>query len=159
MTARPLSDQQLRMAVIAEARSWIATPYRHQASLKHIGCDCLGLVRGVWRAFYGSEPCPIPAYSPDWAEAGKSENLLVAARCHLVGADSTNFRPGDVLAFRWRTHLPAKHLAIVATDQTMIHAQHGEKVCEVPLSPWWRRHIAGAFSFPQLKAPTQGTDI
>ena len=28
---------------------WIGTPYRHQASLKGVGCDCLGLVRGVWR--------------------------------------------------------------------------------------------------------------
>ena len=39
-----------RDAIVAEARAWIGTPYRHQASLKGVGCDCLGLVRGVWRA-------------------------------------------------------------------------------------------------------------
>ena len=55
--------------VVAEARSWIGTPYQHQASLKGVGCDCLGLVRGVWRALYGEEPEHVPAYSRDWAEA------------------------------------------------------------------------------------------
>ena len=35
------------------ARLRIGTPYRHQASLKGVGCDCLGLVRGVWRAVHG----------------------------------------------------------------------------------------------------------
>ena len=43
-------------AIVAEARSWIGTPYRHQTSVKGIGCDCLGLVRGVWRACLGREP-------------------------------------------------------------------------------------------------------
>jgi cell wall-associated NlpC family hydrolase len=36
-------------AVIAEAMTWLGTPYRHQGSRKGVGCDCLGLVRGVWR--------------------------------------------------------------------------------------------------------------
>ena len=36
--------------------------YRHQASLKGVGCDCLGLVRGVWRALHGAEPERAPAY-------------------------------------------------------------------------------------------------
>ncbi len=42
-------------AVVVEALSWVGTPYRHQAAQKGVGCDCLGLVRGVWRALYGSE--------------------------------------------------------------------------------------------------------
>ncbi|MFD0934795.1 peptidase P60, partial [Methylobacterium trifolii] len=35
--------------VVAQARLWLGTPYRHQASLAGVGCDCLGLLRGVWR--------------------------------------------------------------------------------------------------------------
>ncbi len=58
-----------RDAIVAEATSWLGTPYRHQASLKGVGCDCLGLLRGVWRAFHGDEPEAMPAYTPDWAEA------------------------------------------------------------------------------------------
>ena len=57
-------------AIVAEARAWIGTPYRHQASLKGVGCDCLGLLRGVWRAVVGGEPEGPPPNSADWAEAG-----------------------------------------------------------------------------------------
>ena len=56
-----------RAAIIAEARGWIGTPYCHQASLKGAGCDCLGLIRGVWRALYGAEPEAPGPYSPNWA--------------------------------------------------------------------------------------------
>jgi NlpC/P60 family putative phage cell wall peptidase len=64
-----------RTRIIAEARAWIGTPYRHQASRKGVGCDCLGLVRGVWRALIGEEPQITPAYSRDWAEASGEESL------------------------------------------------------------------------------------
>ncbi len=33
--------------VAAEAMSWAGTPFAHQASLRGVGCDCGGLVRGV----------------------------------------------------------------------------------------------------------------
>jgi len=45
-----------REAIVAAARSFIGTPYHHQASCKKAGCDCLGLIRGVWRDVYGPEP-------------------------------------------------------------------------------------------------------
>ncbi|MEP3049668.1 MAG: hypothetical protein ABJL55_17590 [Roseibium sp.] len=65
-----LKPQQnvVRQAVLNEARSWLGTPYQHQASLKGCGCDCLGLLRGIWRALYGDEPETAPDYSSDWAE-------------------------------------------------------------------------------------------
>ena len=56
--------------VIAIARSWLGTPYHDQASLRGVGCDCLGLARGVWREVVGPEPFPIPPYSRDWGETG-----------------------------------------------------------------------------------------
>src|ERR687894_190463 len=93
--------------IIAEARGWIGTPYRHQASLKGVGCDCLGLLRGVWRAVMGAAPELPPPYAPDWAEAGGGEALRDAARRHLVAIDPAAFAAGDVLLFRWRAHLPA----------------------------------------------------
>ncbi|HWW12917.1 MAG TPA: peptidase P60, partial [Brevundimonas sp.] len=51
--------------MLAAARSWLGTPYRHQASMKGQGADCLGLVRGVWREVVGAEPEATPAYVPD----------------------------------------------------------------------------------------------
>ena len=46
--------------VVKAARAWLGTPYRHQASTLGAGCDCLGLLRGVWRALYGDEPVAVP---------------------------------------------------------------------------------------------------
>ena len=54
-----------RGAIVAAARAWIGTPYQHQASLIHVGCDCLGLVRGVRREVNGPEPEEAPPYTPD----------------------------------------------------------------------------------------------
>lgn len=33
--------------LLAEARSWLGTPFKHQGRLKGVGCDCLGLLIGV----------------------------------------------------------------------------------------------------------------
>jgi NlpC/P60 family putative phage cell wall peptidase len=133
--------------IVTAARGWLGTPYRHQASLKHVGCDCLGLVRGVWRDCLGDEPEVPPAYSPDWAEAGGVETLADAAKRHLQRVDTRDVQAGDVLLFRWKPHLPAKHAGIATGPNTMVHAQEGAVVSEIALSPWWRRHLAFVFRF------------
>jgi NlpC/P60 family putative phage cell wall peptidase len=137
-----------RAAIVAEARTWIGTRYRHQASLKGVGCDCLGLVRGVWRGCVGIEPEAPPPYAPDWAEATGEEALADAALRHLVAIKTDDLGAGDVLLFRWREGLVAKHAAIATGDGTMVHAHDGAAVCEVALAPWWRRRLAFAFAFP-----------
>lgn len=137
-----------RAQIVAEARAWIDTPYRHQASLKGVGCDCLGLIRGVWRALIADEPEPVPPYAPDWAEATGSESLAAAARRHLVEVAVADVAPGDVLLFRWRARFPAKHAAIATASDFMVHAHDGAAVAEVALAPWWRRRLAYVFRFP-----------
>jgi NlpC/P60 family putative phage cell wall peptidase len=138
-----------RHAIVAEARAWIGTPYRHQASLKGVGCDCLGLVRGVWRGAIGTEPERAPAYAPDWAEAAGEETLAQAAARHLVALDDPQaFEAGDLLLFRWRARYPAKHAGIATARDRMVHAHDGAAVAEVAIAPWWRRRLAYAFRFP-----------
>ena len=72
-----------RDRLVLEARRWIGTPYQHQASLKGAGCDCLGLIRGVWRACIGPEPERFEPYSADWAEATREERLALAGARHF----------------------------------------------------------------------------
>jgi NlpC/P60 family putative phage cell wall peptidase len=138
--------------IIIEARSWIGTPYMHQASLKGVGCDCLGLVRGVWRSVIGAEPEQAPPYAPDWAEAGCGEALAAAAARYLIAIPLDTFAPGDVVLFRWRSHLAAKHAAVVTAADKMVHAHDGAAVAEVAIAPWWRRRLAYAFRFPAARA-------
>ncbi|MEI8180307.1 NlpC/P60 family protein [Aestuariivirga sp.] len=135
-------------AVIAAARGWIGTPYLHQASLKGVGTDCLGLVRGVWREVMGAEPEAPPPYAPGWAEMGGGEAMAEAARRHLIEVPCTAYRAGDMLLFRWRAQLPAKHAGIAVSRDAMVHAQEEAAVTEVALSPWWLRHLAFVFRFP-----------
>ncbi|MGE0501448.1 MAG: NlpC/P60 family protein [Rhizobiaceae bacterium] len=138
----------LRDRIVAEARSWIGTPYRHQASRKGVGCDCLGLVRGVYRAIVGVEPEPPPPYAPDWAEAEGGDRLMRAAERCLVRPPEDRILPGDVLLFRWRADLAAKHCAILSAPNRFVHAYERSAVVETILVPQWRRRIAGVFSFP-----------
>lgn len=140
-----------RATIISEARGWIGTPYRHQGSLRGVGCDCLGLLRGLWRALIGPEPEQPDPYSPDWAEASGSEALLQAARRHLVPLADCTYADGDVILFRFRKNVPAKHIGIATGPSRMIHAQEGACVAEVPIVPFWQRRIAATFSFPGVE--------
>ena len=67
---------------------------------------------------------------------------------HLVTIPCVDFAPGDVVLFRWRTHMPAKHAAIVTAPDLIVHAHEGAAVAEVAFAPWWRRRLAYAFRFP-----------
>lgn len=139
-----------RSQIVAAARGWIGTPYRHQAACKGAGCDCLGLVRGVWLEIHGVEPESPPPYTPDWGEAGVVEHILEAARRNMTAIEIAQARGGDVIVFRMRERRIAKHMAILTSEATMIHAQSNDIVREIAFAPYWRRHAVAAFQFPEL---------
>ncbi len=145
-----MSDQAQQ--IVAAARGWIGTPYRHQASCKGAGSDCLGLLRGVWREVLGEEPQEIPAYSMDWSEPSRVEALWQGAERHLVAKRLDDEAVGDVLLFRMREGAVAKHLGLagqVGAVATFIHAYSGHAVMESPLSAPWKRRIVARFRFPE----------
>ena len=150
----------------AAARRWLGTPYRHQASARGVGADCLGLVRGVWREVVGEEPEALPPYAPDWAEVGGEETLWRAARRWLTEISPERMRVGDVVLFRMAAGCPAKHCAILSVgpgrspsaagrplrpaegEWRMIHAYWARSVVESWMGTWWRRRLVAAFRFP-----------
>ncbi|MDA3888227.1 NlpC/P60 family protein [Allgaiera indica] len=137
------------------ARGWIGTPYHDQASLKGVGCDCLGLLRGVWREVIGPEPLeltgPVPPYSRDWGETGSREVLCEAARAAMIEITIAEVRTGDVLLFRMIAGAVAKHCGIMMPNGQFIHASDRIGVIDEPLSTAWRRRIAFAFRFPERR--------
>lgn len=140
------------LAAVRLARGWIGTPYRHQASCRGAGADCLGLVRGVWRDLMGAEPEAVPAYSFDWSEVSGEETLWHAARRHFTLRPPGVEAAGDLLLFRMRPGAVAKHLGLQAetgAQASFIHAYSGHGVVESPLSAPWRRRIVARFAFPQ----------
>lgn len=140
---------------VAEAREWIGTPYVHQASCKGGGTDCLGLLRGVWRALYGAEPEVLPAYTPDWAEPQGEELLWRAAMRHLLPKPVEDVAEGDVLLFRMRNGAIAKHVGLqghVGAQASFIHAYTGHGVIESPMTVPWARRVVARFEFPERGA-------
>ncbi len=144
MTTVPVNDR-----VLTIAKAWLGTPYRHGASRLQVGCDCLGLIRGIWRALYGTEPEDAGTYSRDWAELSRDEPLINAARRHTHLKPLSDMHAGDLLIFRWRDGVAAKHLGIMAENNRFIHAYEGHSVTLSALVPQWRQRIAAVFTFPE----------
>ncbi|WP_293575273.1 peptidase [Phaeobacter sp.] len=158
--------------MVLAARRWLGTPYVHQAATRGAGCDCLGLIRGVWRSCCGPEPEQPPAYTMDWSEPQHEELLWQAALRHLQPKPLLAAAVGDVLLFRMRAGAVAKHLAIqtevggpdpmaqtAAEPQAQfIHAYSGHGVVETALSAPWQRRIVARFAFPvPISGPAEAT--
>ena len=98
-TAPPAPDPvAARAAVVAEARSWIGTPYHHAADVKGAGVDCAMLLVRVYADLGFVEPFDPRPYPPDWMLHRSEERYLgfLLARAGRVE------RPGlgDVMLFR-----------------------------------------------------------
>jgi NlpC/P60 family putative phage cell wall peptidase len=151
-----------REQILTEAREWLGTPYHHQGAVKGAGCDCLGFVRGVYYELYGYIPEEPPPYTPMWGEFDSRELMLEAASRNLVtqaveydrnthlNLERRAWLIGDVLVFRTRRGSVAKHCAIVAESNVMLHSYSGIGVVETSIGVWSTR-LAGIFSFPNLK--------
>lgn len=135
--------------VIAVARGWLGTPYHDQASVKGVGCDCLGLARGVWREVVGTETLPVPPYSRDWGETGAREVLADSAARVMIRIDPEKAGPGAAVLFRMRAGAIVKHVGILTGEGSFIHSYERLGVIEESLTLAWRRRIAFAFLFPR----------
>lgn len=139
-----------RRRILSLAREWIGTPYRHQASVKGEGCDCVGLMRGIYREYYGMEKDPeeMPPYRPNWYEVNQRDPLLSFGRRHMEEVPLSDMIPSDVLVFRMKKGMSAKHCGIATDTGTMIHAYSGKSVFEVSLGAHWIRKVAAVLRFP-----------
>ena len=133
--------------VLAVARRWVGTPYHHQAAKRGVACDCVGLIRGVWRDLGYWPAAPVPAYSRDWGDARGNEGVLAAASEHLIERSTGELEAGDVIVLRWRAAGLAKHAAIYA-GATFIHAFEPHGVVEASVDAFVRRRIVAAFAWP-----------
>lgn len=114
-----------RAAIVAEAYSWLRTPYHHHANVKGVGVDCAMLLREVYVAAVPEivppsyDPRP---YSPYWYLHQSAELYLMGMEqfAHPIAAHDA--LPGDVDVYRFgRT---ASHGAIIVSAEHLIHANH-----------------------------------
>lgn len=139
-------------AVVQNAQGWIGTPYVHQGRQRGAGCDCLGLVIGVWSDLIGPAEFGHGAYARDWAEIDKGNPLFHGLGQFLLPKNTGEVRAGDVILFSLKRGGPAQHVGIqgaVGTDASFIHSYSGHGVVESALTAAWRRRIVARFEFPQ----------
>ena len=131
------------------ARTWIGTPYHHQACLKGVGVDCVGLIRGIYAEMYGKEAPYLINYSADWGDANGNEDMLKAARTYLKPVPRSRLGAGHVVLLRWQEHRVAKHSMIMTSPTTAIHAYDRSPVAEIELHRWWLEKIVYVFTWPK----------
>lgn len=131
----------LARAIETEARTWIGTPFRHAASLKGVGVDCIHLVEAIFRTVGLVPDGLLPAYPPDWCIHQRKELLLDGLREHCDEVEDP-WRVGDILVYRYAR--AAAHCGIYVGNGRIIHAAQRDKVrCDrtntIPLA---RRFVA-----------------
>jgi len=142
-TLKTLDSDRITKAAL----SWAGTPYRHQASLLGVGCDCLGLIRGVWRTLYGFEPALTPPY-PQFGRDKQSASLLLdAAQKFFIPCDN-KAAAGRLILFQLHQTIPPRHCGIILDEKTFIHAQERLGVVVAALDDNWRKRIHSTFAFP-----------
>ena len=144
----------LPAAIVAEARSWLGTPFVHGAAIKGVGVDCVQLSRAVYMAVAVAPP-DFPDFLPyptGWLLERGDMRYRDAIATHMTpvwvdGAPTTPVAaPGDLALFR--IGRAAAHSAIVTTWPLVIHAWDEDCVVEVsgttnvlrarPLVSLWR---------------------
>lgn len=138
-----------RADIVAEARSWIGTPFQHQAHCKGVATDCAGVVRGVPQALGLYPGVEIAAYlrQPD------PRRMRAELLRHLDPVAFRDLLPGDVLHFR--IDIDPQHLAIVTQREPLlaVHATSRPKIMrtiEFRVDAHWLRQLAGCWRYRGL---------
>lgn len=137
-----------RNDIVNEAREWIDTPYHHLASLKGVGCDCIGLLRGVWEKLKGELPIQPPVYAQQWYLHQSYSQLIEVLTQTYDFTKGSGFQPGSVLCFSIGGR-PAGHAGIMVDNGRFIHSyMSSKKVVEVSLDSSWRDRVVMILDYP-----------
>jgi cell wall-associated NlpC family hydrolase len=108
-----------RQRVVAEAETWLRTPYHHMGRIKGGGTDCLMLLAEVYEAAGVIRHVDVPFYPPDWNLHRDTERYLRGLMRYARGIGGPP-QGGDVAVFRFGRCFA--HGAIVVSWPRLIHA-------------------------------------
>lgn len=123
-------DDPRRTAVVATARSWIGTPFRHAAAVRGRagGVDCGMFVLSVYQA-HGLLPDFDPRpYPRDWCLHRSEDWFTPFLRAHGVPVDGDPL-PGDLVLFALG-RAPLAHAGLVTAWPRVVHADGEDGVRE-----------------------------
>jgi NlpC/P60 family putative phage cell wall peptidase len=108
-----------RAAVVAEALTWIGTPFHHAARVKGAGVDCLMLLAEVYERAGVAPHVNPPFYVPDWHMHRDAERYLEGLLGYAWPIDGPP-QPADIALFRFGRVF--SHGAIVVEWPRLVHA-------------------------------------
>lgn len=111
-----------RAAVVAEAKTWLGTPYHHHARVKGAGVDCANLPAAVYESC-GLIPNLAPSYSEQWHKHRDEEIYLSWVTPHAREIDRSSVQPGDFAI--WKFGRTFSHGAIIIDPPIVIHSYIG----------------------------------
>ena len=117
----------VRQAVVAEALSWLGTPYAHRQRLKGVGVDCAQLPLAVYAAAGVIGKADVGAYAAQW-HLHRGEELYLR---HLQALGGREIARGEALAGDfaiWRYGRTFSHGAILVGASRIVHAVRGQGV-------------------------------
>lgn len=118
-----------REKIVKEATEWLNTPYKGWSKCKHFGCDCLGLIAGVFVAcgFITAKQADaaIPkGYSLQIGQHQADTDYIDGLLTFTEEIQEHEAGPGDVVMYQ--IDLAFSHSAIVIQWPMIIHAlAHG----------------------------------
>jgi NlpC/P60 family putative phage cell wall peptidase len=132
--------------IVAQARTWLGTPFHHQARLKGKGCDCLGLIVGVVDELGLKDVHDRPLSSYDEITYPKEPDgayLTEKLTDLLDEVPIADARAGDLALFKVREN--PQHLAILTDYEGtlgMIHSfAPSRRVVEHRLDDDWKSRL------------------
>jgi len=137
-----------RADIVTEARAWIGTRWQHQAMVKGVGCDCIGLIVGVALAVGIAEARTV-LETPEYRNYGRQPDgttLLRGCSELLDPVRRYEAQPGDVLLMKFQTD--PQHFAFLSAINPgcIIHAYAGaRRVVEHAIDATWNSRVVGAF--------------
>lgn len=153
-----LGSKTMRQEIVDEAREWLGTKFVHQARIKGMGCDCVGLIIGVGintgvldvnmnsmevRKFMGYSKRPDPRM------------ILLALRTFMVPVRKNEAGAGDVV---YRSYeVEPQHLGILTgpfkeMKSGVVHALRwpNRKVIENRTDEDWYQNVVSAWRYPGM---------
>jgi cell wall-associated NlpC family hydrolase len=126
----PLTEErevELRARIIAEALSWVGTPYRQLGATKGVAVDCsMLLVRAMIDAGIVEEFDPRP-YPPAWFLHREDERYIDWLAAVAVEVDTP--KPGDIIAMKMGRAFA--HSGFIVDAEHVVHAFAAEQICNV----------------------------
>lgn len=88
-----------RAAILAEARSWLNTPYHHRQRVKGAGVDCALLLLAIFAGAGLVEEFAVEDYPRDWMLHRDEDRFRAVVRRYADQIEQHDVQPGDVALY------------------------------------------------------------